>query len=276
MTTWAIGDLQGCAAELEDLLEAIAYTPGRDHLVFLGDLVNRGPDSLGALRRVRELGARTVLGNHDLHLLAQAEGFGGPARQRDTLEAILAAPDRDALLDWLRAQPLLIDTPAMLYVHAGLAAQWRREDAVACAREVESVLHGPEFRALLAGMYGDAPAIWDPALAGMERLRFIINALTRIRYCGRDGAMAMQDKGPPGTQDAALLPWYAVPGRRSAGVPICFGHWSTLRLGPDQEREHRVHALDTGCVWGGELTALEVETGRRYSVPSRRTSSTKL
>jgi len=276
MSTYVIGDLQGCAAELEDLLAAIDYRPGSDRLLFLGDLVNRGPESLRALRTVKALGAESVLGNHDLHLLAQAEGCGGPAREKDTLAPVLAAPDREELLEWLRRRPLALLEDGHLLVHAGLPPQWDAATAIACAREVEALLASDDYRELLAGMYGDSPPRWDAALQGPARWRFIINCLTRLRYCGPDGSLALAEKGPPGSQAEGLLPWYEAPGRRSGGEDILFGHWSTLRLAPEAQRRHRVYPLDTGCVWGGSLTAMALADKRTYSVPSRRASSTKL
>lgn len=270
MATYIIGDVQGCAAQLEALLARIGFDEHRDRLWFAGDLVNRGPASLAVLRRVRDLGeaALVVLGNHDLHLLATACG-ARRLRRKDTFAEVLEAPDRDELLAWLRGCPLLHHDPdsGLTLVHAGLAPQWDLAEAAACAGELEAALRGPDSRRFLERMYGDGPARWCAGLRGAKRLRFITNALTRIRYCDRDGALDLEHDGPPGSQPAGLEPWYALPGRRSAGHWICFGHWATLRLAAADERRHRVVHLDTGCVWGGRLTALRLEDRRRFQVP---------
>jgi bis(5'-nucleosyl)-tetraphosphatase (symmetrical) len=251
---WAIGDLQGCDAALGEVL-ARCDPDGDAPLWFAGDLVNRGPDSLAALRRVRALGARAtvVLGNHDLHLLAVAAGIR-PARRGDTLDAVLAAPDRDALVDWLRTRPLAHLQDGRLLVHAGVFPQWTAEQALALSREVSDVLAGPDWGDFLRVMYGNSPDRWDETLAGDDRLRAIVNALTRMRFVTTDGRMDFAVKesasaGPPG-----LMPWFDVPGRRTAGVTVVCGHWSTLGLvlRPD------LVALDTGCVWGGRLTAVRL------------------
>lgn len=265
MSTYAVGDIQGCRDALARLLDEVRFDPASDHLLLAGDLVNRGPDSVGTLRLVHSLGhaALAVLGNHDLHLLAVAAG-GRPGR-RDTLDAVLDAPDREVLLGWLRSQPLLHEVDGYILVHAGLPPQWTIADARAAAREVETALRGPDGGRLLLRMYGDQPDRWSSGLEGLPRLRFAINCLTRLRYCDRDGVIAADPKGAPGTQGAGLLPWFAVPGRRSAGTPILFGHWSTL--GRVHWPEHQVWGLDTGCVWGGRLSALCLETGRVHDVP---------
>lgn len=264
MSVWAIGDIQGCCTEFEQLLERIDFDVRRDTLWLTGDLVNRGPRSLDTLRRVKALGPRaiTVLGNHDLHLLAVAAGHQ-PLRKQDTLQAILAAPDRDELLDWLRHRPLLHHDAALNYtlIHAGLPPQWDLAQAQACAREVETSLRGEDAPAFLAAMYGNEPARWDPALAGMARLRFTVNCLTRLRYCRATGEAEFRHKGPPGSQPDGLLPWFAVPGRRSAGMRLVVGHWSTLGT---VDPAHGVFPLDTGCVWGGNLTALRLDGEPRY------------
>ncbi|HZR37158.1 MAG TPA: symmetrical bis(5'-nucleosyl)-tetraphosphatase [Nevskia sp.] len=270
MTTYAIGDLQGCYDTLRRLLDRVHFDPAHDVLWFTGDLVNRGPQSLPTLRYVYRLGAaaRTVLGNHDLHLLAVANG--GRKGRRDTLDEILAAPDRDELLDWLRRQPLLLEAPGVAVLHAGLPPQWDLAQARACAREAESVLAGPDYAAFLREMYGDEPAVWDEALRGLPRLRYIINCYTRLRYCGAGGRLDFAHKGSPGTQPEGLLPWFQAPGRRSAGTTLVFGHWSTL--GRVRWPEHQVYGLDTGAVWGGRLTALRLEDWRLLDVPSPRHS----
>ncbi len=272
MATWAIGDLQGCHAELRALLDLIAFDPDRDRLWFTGDLVNRGADSLGALRTVRALGdsAVTVLGNHDLHLLACRYVAGRKPRPGDTLDAILAAPDCDELLDWLRRRPLLHHDAARhtLLVHAGVPPQWSLAEALACGAEVTAKLAGPDFVAALTEMYGNLPDAWDDRLRGAQRFRFIVNGCTRLRYVTSDGRLDLAAKGAPGTQKATLVPWYAAPGRRSHDTRIVFGHWSTLRLTPDDERRFDVLALDTGAVWGGALAAVNLDDGARRSVPA--------
>jgi bis(5'-nucleosyl)-tetraphosphatase (symmetrical) len=273
MATYAIGDIQGCAREFEALLRVIGFAPGHDRLWLTGDLVNRGPDSLGVLRRVRALGdaAITVLGNHDLHLLAIARVRGHKPRRRDTLDEILAAPDRDALLDWLRRLPLLHHDAALgcTLVHAGLPPQWSVAESLARAAEVEAALQDDaRLVEFLEHMYGDTPAGWDPALGGRRRLRFITNCLTRMRYCHADGTLDLAAKGAPGSQDGGLLPWYALPGRRSRDSTIVFGHWSTLRLDGAACRAWNVYPLDTGAVWGDRLTALRLEDRVLFSVGS--------
>ncbi|MGD9387592.1 MAG: symmetrical bis(5'-nucleosyl)-tetraphosphatase [Gammaproteobacteria bacterium] len=266
MAVYAIGDLQGCLDPLKRLLDRVRFDPAADWLWFTGDLVNRGPASLATLRFVRELGAQavTVLGNHDMHLLATAWAENRPPKKRDTLSEILEAPDRQELLEWLRRRPLLHYDPALDFamVHAGLPPQWDLEDARAAAAELEAVLRGDRFVDFLRQMYGDKPDQWDPSLSGIERLRFIINAFTRLRYLRPDGSMEFANKGPLSRAADALIPWFSFPGRRSAGRRIVFGHWSTLG---DLEHEG-VHGIDTGCVWGGRLTALQLDATIRHCV----------
>lgn len=253
MTTYAIGDVQGCSGRLEELLKQIQSACPAARFVFVGDLVNRGPGSLATLRQVRALGdaAQVVLGNHDLHLLAVAHGIRKP-HASDTLDDILNAPDRDDLLDWLRRQPLAIFESGYLIVHAGVVPQWTAQKTLDLANEVESVLRGSDWVAFLKNMYGNLPNRWDDALEGADRLRCIVNALTRIRFCAADGTMELaSSKG----KEAALpgyMRWFDVPGRKSADVPVVFGHWSTLGLilRPD------LISLDTGCLWGGKLSAV--------------------
>ena len=255
-----IGDLQGCCDALDRLLDEAGFSPSRDRLVLLGDLVNRGPASLQVLQRLAALGAsaRCVLGNHDLHLLAVAHGVRKPHRS-DTLAQVLDAPDRTHWLDWLRRQPLALMEQGWLCVHAGLPPAWDKAQTLALAQEVGAVLAGPDLPGFLATMYGNEPARWDDALQGADRLRFIVNALTRIRFCAEDGTLELQTKEGLEATPAGLYPWFATPGRRSAGQPVAFGHWSTLGLinRPD------LLGLDTGCVWGGRLTAGRVDEGRR-------------
>jgi len=270
MASYAIGDVQGCHDQLLALLDRIDFDPARDRLRFAGDLVNRGPRSADVLRFVIGLGerAQSVLGNHDLHLLAAAHGLRRPSKG-DTLGEVLAAPDRERLLDWLRRRPLLDEDPASgnVLVHAGLAPGWDLATARACARELEQVLRGDALADFLAHMYGDEPRRWRDDLEGFARLRYITNAFTRMRYCSRDGALDFDEKRPPGRQPRSLLPWFAVPGRRSRGVPIVFGHWATLELAEPLDPAHGVHHVDTGCVWGGTLTALREDDATRFSVP---------
>ena len=270
--TLAIGDLQGCADSLDRLL-GIARPPADEALWFAGDLVNRGPSSLDALRRVRAFGARAtvVLGNHDLHLLAAAHGVREPGRG-DTLDDILQAPDRDELLDWLRSRPLAHLEAGHLLVHAGVYPQWTAEQTVALAGEVSAVLRGPHWVDFLRTMYGNRPDRWDDALSGDDRLRAIVNALTRMRFVDAQGRMDFAVKEGAHAAPPGLVPWFDAAGRRSADVVMVCGHWSTLGLllRPD------LLALDTGCVWGGSLTAVRLADRRTWQVrcPRSRTPGT--
>jgi bis(5'-nucleosyl)-tetraphosphatase (symmetrical) len=257
---YLIGDVQGCANALDRLLAELAFSPSRDRLHVLGDLVNRGPDSLDVLRRLHALegSATSLLGNHDLHLLAVAAGIR-PEHRSDTLRGILDAPDRDRWIDWVRRRPLADTAHGWLLVHAGVVPQWDAEQTLALAREVETMLRGPDLEGFLRVMYGNEPLRWSEELRGADRWRFVINVLTRIRFCTDDGTLEFgtkegADGAPPGHR-----PWFNVPGRRTAGQPIATGHWSTLGLvsRPD------VLSIDTGCVWGGRLTAVRVDGGRR-------------
>lgn len=270
MATYAIGDVQGCHHELLSLLAAIGFDAARDRVVFVGDLVNRGPASLEVLRLVRGLGdaAVTLLGNHDLHLLAVAHG-GRPGR-RDTLNELLAASDCEELLDWLAAQPLAWQHPGtgMLLLHAGVPPQWSVAQTLELAAEASAAIAGADGPRFFARMYGDEPDRWRPKLRGIERLRFVVNCLTRLRYCDADGRLDLHPKGAPGSQPAGLLPWFEVPHRATASTPIVFGHWSTL--GRVHWPQAQVYGLDTGCVWGGRLTALALESGELHSVASHR------
>ena len=258
MARYAIGDIQGCCDELKALLERCNYSADRDQLWFVGDLVNRGPQSLETLRFVRALGsnATVVLGNHDLHLLALAFGSRRKLKDGDTLDAVLNAPDRDQLLEWLLGRPMAVfDEPrGDLLVHAGLAPDWTPRAAAKLAREVEAVLRD-DARTLFDAMYGNKPEKWSDALRGMDRLRFVINAFTRMRFCKRDGTVDLKMKGAPGNQPEDFYPWFDVPGRKSAEVRVICGHWSTLGL----MRRRDLLALDTGCVWGGLLTAVNLD-----------------
>jgi len=257
MPTYAIGDIQGCAEELHRLLERLRFDPTRDRLWFAGDLVNRGPGSLEVLRLVHSLDACSVvvLGNHDLHLLALAEGNTKHAK-KSNLGAILEAPDRDELLQWLRHRPLMHHDASRGFtlVHAGLAPQWSLTEALAYARELEEVLRGPGYRDYLFAMYGNEPSRWSPDLTGMERLRFITNCLTRLRYCTADGTLALKEKGTLATRPKSLVPWFQCPRRQTRGNRIIFGHWSSLGY---WDRDN-VWGIDSGCLWGGHLTALRL------------------
>lgn len=263
MAVYAIGDVQGCFDELQALLAQTGYSQQRDTLWFCGDLVNRGEKSLETLRFVRGLGDRaiSVLGNHDLHLIAAANGLR-QGKDRDTFDAILAAPDRDELIDWLRHRPLLHHDAASGYtlLHAGLPPQWDLALAQACAHEAETVLRGTAHREFLADMYGNKPDRWDASLGGHDRIRFIINCFTRMRYCTAKGRLDLDSNGPPGSQPDDCLPWFDVPGRRSRDMHIVFGHWSTL----GKHSAPGVYPLDRGCLWGGELTAMEIGPKPHY------------
>ncbi|HEX2544770.1 MAG TPA: symmetrical bis(5'-nucleosyl)-tetraphosphatase [Ramlibacter sp.] len=267
MAHYLIGDIQGCDAPLGRLLAKIDFSPSRDTLYVLGDLVNRGPASAAVLRRLMAHGeaAQCLLGNHDLSLLAVAHGHRAPHRN-DTMDDILSAPDREAMLDWLRHRPMALEAHGILMVHGGVLPQWTPVQAVLLAREVEEVLRGPALVDFLAQMWGNRPDRWDDALTGADRLRVIVNALTRLRFCTPDGAMDLKasgslDAAPPGT-----MPWFEVPGRRSAGTTIAFGHWSTLGY----LRRDDIIALDTGCVWGGCLSALRLSDDGRHELVQER------
>jgi bis(5'-nucleosyl)-tetraphosphatase (symmetrical) len=257
MAVYAIGDLQGCYTELRQLLDTLRFDPARDRLWFVGDLVNRGPESLQCLRFVKSLGdgAVVTLGNHDLSLLLIMAGV--KLTPHHTVGDILRADDRAGLFDWLRRRPLLHRDPELDYVmiHAGLPPQWDLATAMRCARELENVLRGEDYLEYFRNMYGDKPDLWSEDLRGVERWRFITNCFTRMRYCTAEGRLDLDAKARPGKQDKNLLPWFQVPGRRSAGTRILFGHWSTLGLA----RENNVVSLDTGCVWGGALTAMRLD-----------------
>ncbi len=260
MALYLIGDVQGCNAALQRLLDKISFSPSRDSLVLLGDLVNRGPDSAGVLRRMMQLGssARCLLGNHDLNLLAVAHGVRKPHR-KDTLEGILDAPDRHAMLDWLRRQSMALleksGTEALLMVHAGVLPVWTAIQTIALAGEVETVLRSDNVGEFLQHMYGNEPAQWSDSLVGVERLRVIVNALTRLRFCTPAGEMEFETKEGAAAAPEGCVPWFDVPGRQTASIRVAFGHWSTLGWLGDRRD---VLSLDTGCVWGGCLSALKL------------------
>ena len=266
MSHYVVGDIQGCHAELMQLLDTVAFDDRRDRLWLVGDLVNRGPESLAVLRTVKALGAAatTVLGNHDLHLLIVAAGHR-KMHKHDTLGDVLGAPDRDELLDWLRGLPLVIREGERLMVHAGLLPSWTAADAVMLAHEVEAVLRSTDHGAFLRDLYGDDPRRWRDDLAGMDRLRAIVNVCTRLRFCSADGTMDFSEKRGPGHAPAGLAPWFSHPSRRSAGETVYCGHWSTLEL----MMAPNVLMLDSGCVWGGTLTAIRLDDGRLFQAPSR-------
>lgn len=249
---WAIGDLQGC---LDPLRALLARLPAGDRLVFIGDLVNRGPQSLACLRYVRSLvdqhRAVALLGNHDLHLLAASFGIRR-LHDDDTLQEILDAPDRDELLDWLRHRPLAHHADGALFVHAGVLPAWTAAKTLALAAEVEAGLRGADLHGFLSTMYGNEPARWDDALQGPDRWRCVINALTRLRFVRADGAMDLKAKEGLAAQPPGCVPWFDHPARATRDTPVIFGHWSTLGW---MERDDAI-CLDTGCVWGGCLSAL--------------------
>lgn len=266
MARYAVGDLQGCLAPLDTLLDRVGFDPRHDQLWCVGDLVNRGPHSLEVLRRLRDLGpaVRVVLGNHDLHLLAVAAGVR-PSHPADTLDAVLQAPDREDLLAWLRRQPLLwrSEDAAFTLVHAGLAPQWTAAEAERLAAEVSAALQGPAATDFLRQMYGNQPERWQPELAGQDRLRVITNVLTRMRMVRADGSLDLASKGPPATAATGYMPWFDVPAaqwRHDAGTVI-FGHWASLNAEVD---DPALMAMDTGCVWGNLLTLADVDTGQRW------------
>lgn len=267
MTTYAIGDLQGCHAELQDLLALIGFNAERDRLWLVGDLVNRGPDSLEVLRFVKSLGDRAsvVLGNHDLHLVMRAEGMGRDSKD-DTIAAVLEAPDRDELLAWLRSLPLFHAEGDYAMVHAGLLPQWSVAQAEALSAEVSAALsRKKKYVEFLENMWGSKPDRWHQDLAGWDRLRVIVNAMTRMRFCSVDGVMEFHAKGKPDNAPAGYMPWFAVPQRASRTHTLVCGHWSALGL----RTEEKLLALDTGCIWGGALTAVRLEDRQVFQVPSR-------
>ncbi len=263
MAIYAVGDVQGCHAELVQMLDQIAFDPAEDKLWLVGDLVNRGPGSLEVLRLVKSLGdsAITVLGNHDLHLLAVAEG-AAELNDIDTLDEILNAPDREELLHWLRNQRLLHAQDGYVLVHAGLLPQWSVAQAANLAREVEAALRSDDYATFLARMYGNAPHQWDDELNGYKRLRVIVNAFTRMRICTQEGEMEFMFKGEVEHIPAGYMPWFDVPKRASRDATVIVGHWSALGL----LLRKNVIALDTGCLWGGPMSAIRLEDRRLFQV----------
>lgn len=259
MASYVVGDIQGCYSCLVALLEKVDFDPAKDRLFAVGDLVNRGPQSLETLRFCYSLGTSfsTVLGNHDLHLLAVARGRKAP-NYKDTLAEILNAPDREQLLDWLQSQPLLLRLGKYTLVHAGIPPQWTLAEAEIRAREVENVLKDPALSLnYFKHMYGNSPHQWHEDLEGMDRLRCITNYFTRMRYCNEAGAVELSNKSPPSQGPAGYQPWYGVEGRKTANDMILFGHWASLQ---GTAQHANVVALDTGCVWGDRLTIICLET----------------
>ncbi len=272
MATYLIGDIHGCYQDLRKLLDTAGFSPETDTLYLAGDLVARGPDSLSTLRFVRDLGssARTVLGNHDLHMLAVYAGVH-KIKDKDKTRPVYDAPDCDELMTWLRQQPLLIHEsmpnsqyPGFILTHAGLSPQWDRETAKACASEVESVLKSDDWQWLIREMYANEPAQWSPSLKGINRYRYIINALTRMRFCFPDASLDMDCKLPPEqVTDGSLEPWFKLPGRMPVEECLVFGHWAAL----GGTLDNGLAGLDTGCVWGGSLTMLRWEDMALFSLP---------
>ena len=264
MAVYAVGDIQGCAVPLEEMLDRLKFDPADDRLWLAGDLVNRGPDSLEVLRLVRQLGDRvvSVLGNHDLHFLAVVEGIRR-SRRGDTLKKLLRAPDLPEIVAWLRRQPMAHFDRELgaIMVHAGVYPGWRRKQLMSLAAEVETLIRGEGCRDLLRNMYGRRPVIWKDSLQGWERYRFIVNALTRMRYCDARGSLNFTQKGPPGTQPKRWMPWFDHPAMRCRKWKILFGHWSSL--GFLQYRNYV--SLDSGCVWGGKLSAVRVDSSYPFT-----------
>lgn len=262
MSTYAIGDIQGCIDPLLQLLEHIHFNSKKDQLWFCGDLVNRGPNSLETLRFIKSLGdnAICVLGNHDLHLLALSNDHPR-AKKHHTLDDILNAPDSEELIDWLRHRPVMHSDKKLGFhmVHAGLPPQWSIKQAQQAARELEDILSGEHYSDFLNHMYGNTPDLWNKKLSGIERWRFITNCFTRLRYCHADGHLNFKEKGRPDKQASDLYPWYAHPDRKSIDGRILFGHWSTLGY----QMQNNCWALDSGCLWGGKLTALHLENPKQ-------------
>lgn len=258
---YAVGDVQGCGPSLKALLKKL---PTKSNLIFLGDLVNRGPDSLGALRKLKSLQesgrAECILGNHDLHLLAIDAGLR-KTKALDTVDAILKAPDRKELIDWIRKRPMALSNGKVLTVHAGVLPQWDLQQTLECAQEVEKALRSKSYKEFLANMYGNTPNKWSNSLKGYERLRLITNTLTRMRFCKSNGQMEFESKEGLENGPKGYIPWFKAPKRKTADALIYFGHWSTLGL----LRHNNVIGLDTGCVWGGKLTALEISNTNKDS-----------
>jgi bis(5'-nucleosyl)-tetraphosphatase (symmetrical) len=264
MATYAIGDLQGCFFSFKDLLKKIQFNPAHDRLWFVGDLINRGPGSLDVMRWMFEHQSSvvTVLGNHDLHTLVVAEGFVS-AHRSDTIQSLLDAPDATELLGWLRQQPLVHFEHGYLMVHAGLLPDWTVDQAMALGAEVKLALQAPNYREFLKHMYGNDPKCWDDGLTGWDRLRVITNAMTRLRICSTKGEMEFKFKGELENIPNGYQPWFDLTQRASVNTPIVFGHWSALGL----QHKNNVYSLDTGCLWGGQLSAMRLEDRQIFQVP---------
>ncbi|ORU90597.1 MAG: diadenosine tetraphosphatase [Cycloclasticus sp. symbiont of Poecilosclerida sp. M] len=258
MATYAIGDIQGCYKPFRKLLDTLKFDPTKDTLWLVGDLINRGPDSLKTLRYIISLGdsVRTILGNHECHMLAVYFGHK-KAHKSDTFSDILEADSADQLINWVRSQPVFYEDLKLGYsmLHAGLPPQWTLEQTRACARELEATLRGDNIDAFLSAMYGNTPNIWSENLTGFDRLRFIINCFTRMRYCNQNGKLNLKEKGPIGSQAKYLMPWFMVPNRKTQDCKLLFGHWSTLGLA----QANNSWCLDSGCLWGGELSAMRLD-----------------
>jgi len=272
MPTYAIGDVQGCFRELFQLLDKINFDETNDRLWFVGDLVNRGPDSLKVLNFVMNLGEAviTVLGNHDLHLVALAEGIMLP-KKSDTLAPVLTSPDKQKLIAWVRQQPLMHQDKDLNFsmIHAGLPPQWEVNQALELASEVTQVLNSEDYLSFIKVMYGDTPALWDKNLTGNDRQRFIVNCFTRIRYLNDKHELNFSEKCAPGSNNDHLFPWFTIDDRKSKNEKIIFGHWATLHMGDIYDfAPYNVYPIDTGCHWGGELTALRLEDEKLFSVPA--------
>ena len=272
MSTYAIGDIQGCYTELQNLLNEINFNEKNDQLCLAGDLVNRGQKSLQTLRFIKSLGvsAKIVLGNHDLHLIAASKNIR-PISNKDTIKEILTADDADELINWLKSRPLLLtDTDlGFTMVHAGIAPQWTLDTAKNFAKECESILQNEKIDDFLMHMYGDTPNIWSDSIEGYARQRFIINCFTRIRFCTINGTLDLDVKVAPGSQKKSLIPWYALPNRKTIDNKIIFGHWSTIHLGSENNfKKYNVYPVDTGCLWGGQLTAMRLDDEKIFSVMS--------
>ncbi|KTC68708.1 bis(5'-nucleosyl)-tetraphosphatase [Legionella birminghamensis] len=268
MPDYAIGDIQGCYDPLMRLLDSIHFNERADRIWLVGDLVNRGPESLKVLRFIKNLPLKPVitLGNHDLHLLVRLfDQQQKKINADDTLHAILAAPDREELGDWLRQQSILVHAPDLDIVicHAGIAPLWDLDTAKRLAAELEQVLHSPDYKQFLAAMYGNEPSLWQDDLIGMDRLRAITNYFTRMRFCDKNGRLVLNYKGTIAQAPANLIPWFAVPHRIPIEAQIVFGHWAALR---GYCPVPRIHAIDTGCLWGGQLTALRLQDKKRFAV----------
>ncbi len=264
MATYAIGDLQGCFHSFQALLKQIQFNPERDRLWFVGDLINRGAGSLDVMRWIlaHQSSVVTVLGNHDLHTLVVAEGFVS-AHRSDTIQSLLDAPDAPELLGWLRQQPLVHFEHGYLMVHAGLLPDWSVHQALALGGEVQKALQAPNYRDFLKHMYGNDPKRWDDKLTGWDRLRVITNAMTRLRICSADGEMEFKFKGELQNIPDGYQPWFELSERASVNTPIVFGHWSALGL----QHKNNVYSLDTGCLWGGYLSAMRLDDKQIFQVP---------